>query len=872
MLRLRQLSVTPTISSEVLDRDQEIATLRASIVDRDRAYATLQGVATKHFTQLQESARLLTDGGGQPLRHAKEVVAHQRAVILRQKLSIARQGSIPVHDPHMAVAAAGGLDAPGLSPSDLQLNARFPASDDVCPDFEAGSPAEDVELDPLADVALTSTSPLGGVPDSGSFGSSVTTATSGSVAATSSTAVTTVVSAPPTLDPVVVGCSSSCELTTGSVTSNSAATAPGSALPVLVSISIPVGSAVDISSRSVAVPTVPAVDSAESVACTPISAAVPASVSGVVAASVITPDSSRAVASASSTTAVPSPLSSVATVAPVPGPAVSAESTSDSAAPLVLNAIPTTSSISTLDSVAIAHSVSSSAGASTSTPDSASVTITAPSSTRASTSIPNSAGVSATAPDSAGASMSTLNSPGASTSTLTSTGASASTPNSAGASASVPDSAGAPVSLSVSTVPAPTASDSIVTNVVTSSLAAPATSVSDPFVAAAPAVFHLLDCPQGNLPVGPTMMTRRLEFSRLVLGSLPRQPSPPFRLHQSMVSPSARPRRASDVNAARLSSHYLGELKVSDCVALVLGDSAESFSDSEAHGEGSSAQLLELSGGSSKTSRRVPLSARQSPPLVVSNLVALMCQYLGPKHVDDSSEDTDKIPIRDIVSRIQTGQTATRGKYQSYLLLERTPPSSPPASEPARAEPAQRPRSPLLGKRRAERQTPERNSKRKHKGKHKHRGSERVADASSVEDRGSSKKSKRSAPPDSADDSRPSKKSRRARSSLSPASSGSLPQPSVRTRLANLARSSTLMEKLDELWIKVRGEIPNSAGGGNSASLARDDHPLGISWICTLVSQVKRHYGTPSESASFCSYEEIAEMYAEWFKYKLNRQ
>ncbi|GMF27066.1 unnamed protein product [Phytophthora fragariaefolia] len=110
---------------QVLDRDQEIATLRTSIVDRDRAYATLQGVATKHFTQLQESARLLTDGGSQPLRHAREVIAHQRAVILRQKRVIARQGFIPVHDPHMAVAAAGGLNAPGLSPSDLQLNDRL---------------------------------------------------------------------------------------------------------------------------------------------------------------------------------------------------------------------------------------------------------------------------------------------------------------------------------------------------------------------------------------------------------------------------------------------------------------------------------------------------------------------------------------------------------------------------------------------------------------------------------------------------------------------------------------------------------------------------------------------------------------------------
>ncbi|GMF45637.1 unnamed protein product [Phytophthora fragariaefolia] len=116
---------TDDFKRQVLDRDQEIATLRASIVDRDRAYATLQGVATKHFTQLQESAKLLTDGGSQPLRHTKEVIAHQRAVILRQKRIIARQGSIPVHDPHMAVAAGGGLDAPGLSPSDLQLNARL---------------------------------------------------------------------------------------------------------------------------------------------------------------------------------------------------------------------------------------------------------------------------------------------------------------------------------------------------------------------------------------------------------------------------------------------------------------------------------------------------------------------------------------------------------------------------------------------------------------------------------------------------------------------------------------------------------------------------------------------------------------------------
>ncbi|GMF59068.1 unnamed protein product [Phytophthora fragariaefolia] len=100
---------------QVQDRDQEIAALRVSIADRDRAYADLQGVASMHFAQLQASGRLLVDGGSQPLHHAQSVIAHQRVVILRQKRVIARQGSIPMHDPHMAAAAAaaGGLDAPG---------------------------------------------------------------------------------------------------------------------------------------------------------------------------------------------------------------------------------------------------------------------------------------------------------------------------------------------------------------------------------------------------------------------------------------------------------------------------------------------------------------------------------------------------------------------------------------------------------------------------------------------------------------------------------------------------------------------------------------------------------------------------------------
>ncbi|GMF63392.1 unnamed protein product [Phytophthora fragariaefolia] len=254
-----------------------------------------------------------------------------------------------------------------------------------------------------------------------------------------------------------------------------------------------------------------------------------------------------------------------------------------------------------------------------------------------------------------------------------------------------------------------------------------------------------------------------------------------------MVSPSGRPRRASAINAARLSSHYLGELKVSDRVALGLGDSAGSSPDSAMQGEGSSAQPLELSGDSSdgepegtvvsspeSASGREQLGHREGS--AVSGSKARAPASSAPaSDGDDSSQDSDDVPIRAIVSWMQTGRKTPRGKYQSYLLLGRTPPPpSPPASEPTESEAVRHPRSPLLSETspQPERPTTERNSKRKHKHKHKrkhnhkhkNRESARAGHASSAGDRGSSKKRKRSVPPDSAGGSQSLKKSRRVRS------------------------------------------------------------------------------------------------------------
>ncbi|KAE9170496.1 hypothetical protein PF004_g27859 [Phytophthora fragariae] len=105
--------------------EEEVVTLTQALADRDHAYAELHAVSSKPFEQLQESTSLLLTGDSQPLRHAKAVIDSQRQVILRQKRVIAREGKIPMHDPHMAAAAGAGLDVPGLNLADLQLNARL---------------------------------------------------------------------------------------------------------------------------------------------------------------------------------------------------------------------------------------------------------------------------------------------------------------------------------------------------------------------------------------------------------------------------------------------------------------------------------------------------------------------------------------------------------------------------------------------------------------------------------------------------------------------------------------------------------------------------------------------------------------------------
>ncbi|GMF49870.1 unnamed protein product [Phytophthora fragariaefolia] len=81
-------------------RDKDLKRMSEVLAERDVAYSALEGVASSYFEQVQEASA-------------------------RQKNVLRHNGRISVTDPALALAAAAGIDAPGLSPGDLALNARL---------------------------------------------------------------------------------------------------------------------------------------------------------------------------------------------------------------------------------------------------------------------------------------------------------------------------------------------------------------------------------------------------------------------------------------------------------------------------------------------------------------------------------------------------------------------------------------------------------------------------------------------------------------------------------------------------------------------------------------------------------------------------
>ncbi|GMF33636.1 unnamed protein product [Phytophthora fragariaefolia] len=107
-------------------RDKDLKRMSEVLAERDVAYSALQGVASSYFEQVQEAAVVISAGGAdRALRFASPTIDNQRRIIQRQKNVLRHNGRISVTDPALALAAATGIDAPGLSPGDLALNARL---------------------------------------------------------------------------------------------------------------------------------------------------------------------------------------------------------------------------------------------------------------------------------------------------------------------------------------------------------------------------------------------------------------------------------------------------------------------------------------------------------------------------------------------------------------------------------------------------------------------------------------------------------------------------------------------------------------------------------------------------------------------------
>ncbi|GMF51349.1 unnamed protein product [Phytophthora fragariaefolia] len=107
-------------------RDKDLKRMSDVLAERDVAYSALQGVASSYFERVQDAAAVIESGGAdRALRFANQTIDNQRRVIQRQKNVLRHNGRVSVADPALALAAAAGIDAPGLSPGDMALNARL---------------------------------------------------------------------------------------------------------------------------------------------------------------------------------------------------------------------------------------------------------------------------------------------------------------------------------------------------------------------------------------------------------------------------------------------------------------------------------------------------------------------------------------------------------------------------------------------------------------------------------------------------------------------------------------------------------------------------------------------------------------------------
>ncbi|GMF52123.1 unnamed protein product [Phytophthora fragariaefolia] len=809
-----QLNIMTLERDRLLDLSKQstafTASLRKSVAELEAQAAVVRSQADDQvaaaFRHADGFKRQVQDRD-QEIAALRSVIAHHRAVVLRQKRVIARQGSIPMHGPHTAAAAAGGLDAPGLSPSDLQLNVRlcrilaerFPEAMEIT---SGETRVLELRIGSRQDGALTvppgSSSPRqasGSTAQPSSIGLAASGVESaGGASQPRRTLAQLRRSRPNTLSPAEKLHRLSHPVST---TAAGSRRKPHQPPDQPYSISLPAGEGHEEVMELLAGDDLGAVSDEELLRLSAASSR------------------RRRHRRRASSSVTSSSVAKVARLASAAGDEASFDfDLGDPMEDVELDA-----------SVEMGVSVTSSTGAVSTMGTSSVVTptsnpVTATSSTTVTTKVSAaptvySAVVSCSAPQDSSVSMATSSSAATASSTAVLVSTRYCSAESASADSSVPASlpmASSAVGLSVSCSTASTIglASSTGLNVSTSIL----------LLAPFPTSGVVTSAPSSAGPVvasAPTLTSTPLSSTSLVASST------------ASSTVMSIPASSSAVITAPTTSS--AALSVSDRVALGLGGSAESSSDSTSRGAGSSTKPMELlSGSSDAESDSIAASTAENEssrgqtghhgyqattaPHPKARALSSATPALDE---DDSFNDSDDISLRDLVSRMQTGRVATHGTAQSYLALGRTPPSSPRSPDSTGVLSAQRSSSsPKKMKVKEERRKHKHCHKRKHKSKHRHKHKHRPSDmensAGSAGDAEPPRRSKRLASSDSAGCPRSSNKSRR---DVPPNSS----RPSNHSAGASPVIPSSLHSTTASIGVPPppRGSLDSSFAGGSQA-------------------------------------------------------
>ena len=113
------------LSAVIAARDRMINQLTRDIANAEARYTTVEGVAAGYFWQFQDATMDLCKGDGHDLRVMRRTVSSQQQVIRQQNALLRRENIQCPLAPNLAVAAAVGVDVPGLNPRDMDINSRL---------------------------------------------------------------------------------------------------------------------------------------------------------------------------------------------------------------------------------------------------------------------------------------------------------------------------------------------------------------------------------------------------------------------------------------------------------------------------------------------------------------------------------------------------------------------------------------------------------------------------------------------------------------------------------------------------------------------------------------------------------------------------